>query len=167
MKGFITLAIFLAILGGCAQPTHKATAERATEQTTVEPIVEPTVEPDAEPIVYKDMSVFDETLSNYMSSNPESINVTTIGSVSVNDIPERLGIWLSVVENKGGKVELQSTTKAIPVVPIVLGTLPTVYKFIKKERIYGGAAKYDATILHDANGVIEKVVFTNRATSAD
>ena len=119
---------------------------------------------------FTDTDVFDKNILDSMSVDIQSIDVAMIGKVSVNHIPERLGKWLSVV-NEDGQVILKSTpqenaknepqtTKSISA---FLGLLPMVYGFFEKKLMYGAAEQYDATIFYQhGSGVIDKVVFTKK-----
>ena len=123
-----------------------------------------------EKVNFTDTDVFDKNILNSMSVDTQNIDVAMIGKVSINHIPERLGKWLSVI-NEDGQVTLKSTqvegeknepqtTKSIGA---ILGLLPVVYGFLKKKLTYGAAEQYDATIFYNAaTGVIDKVVFTKK-----
>jgi len=89
---------------------------------------------------FTDTDVFDRNILDSMSVDTKSIDVAMIGKVSINHIPERLGKWLSVI-NEDGKVILKSTpqekaknepqtTKSISA---ILGLLPMVYGFLEKK----------------------------------
>jgi hypothetical protein len=111
---------------------------------------------------FMDTSVFDQNLSESMSADTENINVAITGPVSINQIPKRLGKWLSVVADKQGRVDVEPKTNT-KVLGAVLGLLPTAYGFLKEEWSYGSAVNYNATIFYEPEtGLIKRVVFTKR-----
>lgn len=125
---------------------------------------------------FVDLEDFDKTLSKSMSANLNTIEVKMIGPVSINQIPERLGKWLSVVRDKKGRVDLTPKTKPhksngdneigtskLPVL-LILAALPSTYKFLKNENIYGIAANYNVSIFYNPDsGQIERLIFHRKA----
>ncbi len=122
---------------------------------------------------FVDLEDFDKTLSESMSANLNTIKVKMIGPVSINHIPERLGKWLSVVREKNGRVDLTPKNKSngdneigmskFPVL-LILAALPSTYKFLKTENLYGIAANYNVSILYNPdNGQIERLIFHRKA----
>lgn len=149
MKGIDmkSLSLILAVLlvGGCTASTP---IKRAPNQP--------------EHLNFMDTDVFDNNLSQSMSVDTENIHVAITGQVSINEIPERLGKWLSAVVDKQGRVgvEPKSNTKFLGA---FLGLLPTVYSFLKEEISYGPALNYNATIFYQPDtGLIDQVVFTKK-----
>ena len=126
---------------------------------------------------FVEIESFDQNLSESMSADLNTIQVKMIGPVSINQIPERLGKWLSVVRDKNGRVILTKTrtaqkssndnneveTSKLPIV-LILGALPSTYKFLKQESIYGVAANYNVKIFYNPeSGIIEKLIFQKKA----
>jgi hypothetical protein len=121
---------------------------------------------------FVDMEDFDQNLSESMSADLDTIQVKMIGPVSINQIPERLGKWLSVVRDKNGRVDLTKTkkprksngdnevgTSKLPIL-LILGALPSTYNFLKQESIYGIAANYNVSIFYNPDsGKIERLIF--------
>ena len=141
----ISLVLAVLLLGGC-------TASTPTKRAPNQP----------EHLNFMDTVVFDNNLSQSMSADAENIQIAITGQVSINQIPERLGKWLSAVVDKQGRVnvEPQSDTKFLGA---FLGLLPTVYSFLKEEISYGPAMNYNATIFYEPEtGLINKVVFTKK-----
>ena len=108
-----------------------------------------------------DTEIFDKNLLKSMSVDTETITVAMIGDVSVNHIPERLGKWLSTVDNRNGHVSFEAktssqqgqvdderTTDAVSV-GLVLGVLPTAYGFLKEEYVASLVEKYNAILVYD------------------
>jgi hypothetical protein len=126
---------------------------------------------------FVDMEDFDQNLSESMSANLDTIHVKMIGPVSINQIPNRLGKWLSVVRDKNGHVDLTAKkntphksngdnevgTNKLPIL-LILGALPSTYNFLKQESIYGIAANYNVKIFYNSeSGKIEKLIFRRKA----
>lgn len=117
---------------------------------------------ESEYLSFMDTDVFDKNLSKSMSTDTENIHVAITGQVSINEIPDRLGKWLSVVVEKEGRVDVEpkSNTKFIGA---VLGLMPTAYRFVKEEIFYGPADDYNATVFYTPEtGLIKKVVFRKK-----
>jgi hypothetical protein len=129
---------------------------------------------DLENIRFIDTEIFDKNLLQSMKANSETITISIIGQISINNIPERLGKWLSIVMDRQGNVyfnKLKSNTD-IPLnertisaepVSLLIGVLPTAYKFLKKEASYGLAGNYNVTVFYiPENGLIKKIIFTRK-----
>ena len=150
MKQILTYFLVTLFISGCTSTPTKIQAE-------------------LENVDFTDTDVFDQNILGSMSADSQHINVSMIGDISLNRIPERLGKWLSVV-NKEGQVNFKKIykegddpriTKGIPIG--ILGLLPAVYHFVKDKLTYSAAIQYDATIFYyPNNGHIENVVFTKR-----
>ncbi len=149
MKQILISLLFILFLNGCASSSSPKTQE-------------------LENINFTDTDVFDKNLLESMSGNTQNIDINMIGNISVNKIPERLGRWLSVI-NEEGQLNLKRTAvaadepKTTKSVGMVLGLLPTVYGFFKKKLTYGAAVQYNATIFyHPGTGLIKRVNFTKK-----
>jgi len=152
MKLIITLIILVLI--GCNSTSSKSKIE-------------------LENIRFIDTEIFDKDLIQSMKANSETITVSIIGNISINNIPERLGKWLSIVTDKQGNVDfnkikstntaLNERTTGVEPVSLVIGVLPTAYKFLKKEASYGLAGNYNVTVFYILdNGFITKIIFTKK-----
>lgn len=136
------LAASLLLISGC---THTPTTAKHSEN-----------------LRFMDTDVFDKNLSSSMSADTEIINVAITGDVSINQIPNRLGNWLSAVVNKQGQVEVEPETRSLEL-GAILALLPVAYQYLKKEILYGDAEDYNATIFYDPDtGLVNQVVFTKR-----
>ena len=131
---------------------------------------------DLKNLSFVDMEDFDENLSKSMSADLNTIQVKIIGPVSINQIPERLRKWFTVVREKNGRVDLTETKKhrkkngdhesGMSKVPIILfvSALPSAYKYLKNESVYGNAANYNVKIYYNPDsGKIEKLIFQKKA----
>ncbi|WP_069472045.1 hypothetical protein [Candidatus Marithrix sp. Canyon 246] len=118
-----------------------------------------------ENIRFIDTEIFDKDLIQSMKANSETITISIIGNISINNIPERLGKWLSIVMDKQGKVDFKINERTTGVEPLslLMGVAPTAYKFLKKEASYGLAGNYNVTVfyIYD-NGIITKIIFTKK-----
>jgi len=142
-KTFYLLAASLLLISGC---THTPTTAKHSENLS-----------------FMDTDVFDKNLSSSMSADTETISIAITGDVSINQIPNRLGNWLSAVVDKQGQVEVEPKTRSLGLAAI-FGLLPAAYQYLKKEFLYGDAEDYNATIFYDRDtGLVNKVVFTKRA----
>ncbi len=50
---------------------------------------------------------FDRTISAALRDRPPTVSVNLLGPTRVHDIPERLGTWLTMVDQYSGTIELQ------------------------------------------------------------
>jgi hypothetical protein len=151
MKLIIT--VILLVLIGCNSTPIKSQIELAN-------------------VRFIDTEIFDKDLIQSMKANTETITISIIGNISINNIPERLGKWLSIVMNKQGnvyfnkikpnrKIAQYERTTGVEAVSLMIGVLPTAYKFLKKEASYGLAGNYNVTIFYmQDNGFIKKIIFT-------
>lgn len=115
-----------------------------------------------ENISFVDADVFDNQLLELMSTDTNNIVVSMIGEVSINQMPARLGKWVSVVNEKGGQVgfEPKTTSRSLS---LLIGLLPPTYEFISEQLVYQSVGNYNATIFYDpATGKINKMVFVNK-----
>jgi hypothetical protein len=134
---------------------------------------------DLENIRFIDTEIFDKNLLQSMKANSETITISIIGQISINNIPERLGKWLSIVMDRQGNVyfnkiksntdiPLNERTISAEPVSLLIGVLPTAYKFLKKEASYGLAGNYNVTVFYiPENGLIKKIIFTRKLNNRD
>lgn len=155
-----------------AQDTPPPAAQAADPAAPAAPAA-PVAEPPAPPpppasVVFLDSSLFDNALSNQLSSGKEQVEVAITGKISLNSIPARMDKWITAVATKG-EVALTQQADA-PLKPkFVLGLLPTIFTFIKMaraENLIEPATKYNASIQYhlDRGGeaVIDKIVFVKK-----
>jgi|TARA_B100001971_G_scaffold66325_1_gene61042 hypothetical protein len=113
-----------------------------------------------------DTRTFDKNLSTAMRTQEEKIEVTPIVKFSPNEIPDRLGKWVSTIDEKGGEVvtENQSPkTKGLFGIGTGIDLALTLGKKIHDKILYKPAGKYDATIYYKSEeGLVEKIVFTRK-----
>jgi len=116
-------------------------------------------------IEFMDMDSFDTSLSNAMSANLSTITVNMMISTTVNEMPKRLSKWLSAVQERGGKVEVEPKTKSVASVVAILFSLIETYAplFFQPANVYDVASNYNVIIHNDpSTNVIGKVEFTTK-----
>lgn len=119
-------------------------------------------------IDFVDLNSFDETLSARLRENRSEVTVTFEALTTINDIPERLRKWLTMVEKYDGNVEFQEDsdyqTRGIPgIFSIAAGAFFLVYKAISNKILYSPAKDYNATVRYiGGSGRITKVVFLHK-----
>ena len=111
-------------------------------------------------------STFDHRMSSALRGNPATLTVNLVAPATLNNIPERLGSWVSMVESYEGKIELQDDSKVqtrtfVDPVSLVLAGI-TVYKAVDNKLMYRPVHAYNATIHYQGSGNITKVVFTRK-----
>jgi len=117
-----------------------------------------------ENIMFSDTGTFDENLVDSMSANVNSIMVTSLGQLSVNQIPERLSKWFGAVADKEGRIEVEPNTVGAKSVGWIAGLLPIAYDFLKTELTYGMAGNYNVKVFCEPeNGVIKQIMFIKKA----
>ncbi|MDM8569190.1 hypothetical protein QUF50_06735 [Thiotrichales bacterium HSG1] len=109
-----------------------------------------------------DTDVFDQKLLDSMLADTQAIEVGITGNISINNMPQRLGKWLSVVEKKDGKISLEPKSNSRSI-GLILSFLPTIYYFLKEELTYQTVGNYNATIFRDLKtGKIDKIIFIGK-----
>lgn len=161
----------LALAAALSAPAYAQTSpapEAAPAAPTAQPAAETPAPPPPASVVFLDSSLFDNALSNQLSSGKDQVEVAITGKISLNSIPQRMDKWITAVATKG-EVALTQQADA-PLKPkFVLGLLPTIFTFIKMaraENLVDPATKYNATIQYhlDRSGeaVIDKIVFVKK-----
>ena len=125
--------------------------------------VTPKSQLELENVVFIDTDTFDKDLSSSMAADTKAITVTMLAPMSINQMPTRLGKWLSAISDKDGRVDVEpkpTTTKSLS---LMLGLLPMAYNYLKEEFSYNSASNYNATIFYNQKlGTVKKIVFTKK-----
>lgn len=117
-----------------------------------------------ENVVFIDTNVFDKDLTDSMSAKVDTISVTPVGGLSVNQIPERLNKWLAAISDKNGKVDIEPKAPATRSLTFLIGLLPMAYDYFKNTSSYGLAGDYNATIFYQPDsGHIERIEFVRKS----
>lgn len=115
-------------------------------------------------VPFLDARHFDQEVSAAMSKRAPTVTITFLAPTTVNHIPERLGTWLTTVEERQGVVQLQrdpeDRTKGL--LTEALSLVWTTYTMIENRLLYGPAGQYNAIVYHTSNGTISRVVFTRK-----
>lgn len=116
-----------------------------------------------ENVVFIDTNVFDKDMVDSMSTKTDTINVTPVGQLSINQMPERLSKWLGAISDKKGRVEIEPKATGTKSFAFLLSLLPFAYDYLKSETSYGLAGDYNATIFYEPDtGVIKKIEFVRK-----
>src|SRR5262245_12510225 len=92
MKRHLGMLIMAVIFTSSATPGER--------QATIEPAPDPSVD-------FFNAAAFDKRLSSALRGHPPTVTVSLLAPTTVNAIPERLGTWLTMVEDHEGTVKLQ------------------------------------------------------------
>lgn len=109
---------------------------------------------------------FDQRMSSALRGKPQTVTVNLLAPTTLNNIPERLGSWLTMVEKNHGKVELQDDSKVQtralfdPISMVLAGF--GLYKVIQDRMMYRPVAGYNATVHYEGRGSVSKIVFTRK-----
>jgi hypothetical protein len=117
-------------------------------------------------INFVDSSQFDADFSRLLKTGPARVTARFIGTVSVNNIPERLDKWLSAVRYLGGRIDIQpepetETAKILGefIVSLAVGSYLLATHVLR----YDPAMDYNAAVYYDrADGNLTRVVFTRK-----
>lgn len=113
-----------------------------------------------------DIDAFDKELSSSMSSNLEKIEVTSARQLQMDQIPERLKKWLSVLSNYKGKVDVEPKSRTLSLTAIATAVAPIAYSYLKEQLTYLPVKNYNATLYYTpSTNILEKVVFTRKANA--
>ncbi len=113
-----------------------------------------------------DIDAFDKELSSSMSSSLEKIEVTSARQLQMDQVPERMKKWLSVVSNYKGKVDVEPKSRALSLTSIATVVAPIAYSYLKEQLTYLPAKNYNATLYYTpATNILEKIVFTRKANA--
>jgi len=164
--------LLIFTLGGFAcvgNTANKKTTENAGDSNTIALTQNATKH-----LQFIGMSVFDKQLSAAMNDNYYEIQVSIITPFSTNDIPKKLDTWLTVIDNLGGEIKVESLEKVESVsdenargfiVPIA-SALVTAFEEYREQQKYGAAQNYNATLFYkhneDGEAIVEKVVFSHK-----
>ena len=117
-----------------------------------------------------DAYTFDKQLSADLRQEPSTVDVYLKAPASINDIPERLGKWLAMVEQYGGAVEARDETDQqtrgliTGGLSLVVGAVTGLYQTIRDRALYGPVKRYNATVFYQgSDGRMTRIEFTRKA----
>jgi hypothetical protein len=94
----------------------------------------------------------------------EKIEVASVRQIAVDQSPERLKKWLTVITSYKGKVDVEPKARTLFLTAIATALAPIAYSYLKEQLMYLPAKNYDATIYYaPTTNMLEKVVFTRKA----
>lgn len=152
MKDFCCVLIVAALVISCATVGEKSQTDDGATGLSVD---------------FFNASSFDRKMSSALRGNPPTVTVNLLAPTTLNTIPDRLGSWLTMVENNHGTVELQDdsgvrTRGILDPLSMAFGGLVMLYKMVENKFMYGPVGAYNATIYYKGSGAISKVVFTRK-----
>lgn len=155
MKRLAPLLLLLASLSHAeTQPVPAAAAQ---------------AQPASQSLMFIDSKLFDGRLYNELSKQPDKLEITMSGQVTLTNISPRLDRWLSLI-GENGLMELQE----IPEPPqlnqrALFALLPIMYSMVgeaKEALVNAQAKRYNAKLYYykDAGGnaVINRVILTRK-----
>ena len=157
-KVFLLITSLLSI--NCAIANDEAPPTEANENTIQ-------ITPAANnPIDFFDSEVFDLKLGKALLVEQPTVEVKVIAPFSVNQIPKRMDIWVSAIQNTDGNVETKPDPEFLKdraFISEIIDLIVQVYKEVKQVAVYGVASNYNLTIFYKPNlGTVTKMVFTHR-----
>jgi hypothetical protein len=119
-------------------------------------------------IVFLDAAVFDQSLSNQLTTKAQKVEVINAKPFPLNQIPDRLGKWLSAVVNAKGKLTVEPKPQFRSLsIDWVIGLLPTVRDMVQDQFTYSPAKNYNVTLFHNqSSGMVERVVFEIKSATS-
>ena len=104
-----------------------------------------------------------------MNKGYPEVEVTVLNPFPVDNIPQRLDAWLTVIENNDGEITMAPIdgVKAVDVLLELAVALYSIYKNLIKKLQYLPAKPYNATLLYrqqykGGGAMIEKFIFTHK-----
>lgn len=158
MKKMISFIVLALSLGGCADMSPLTDLSQTMGLG----------DSSSNSVVFIDASVFDQSLSNQLSGKSQQVEVVNARPYPLNQIPDRMGKWLSAVVNTKGKLSVepkpQFKTLALD---WVIGLLPTVRDMVQDQFLYSPAKDYNVTLHHNqSSGMVERIVFEKKVAAA-
>lgn len=144
---------------GAASDTQMATTPDAEKPEIVEQSVD---------VTFLDLSGFDDDLSESLRNKNREVVINLPAKFSLNDIPERMDVWLARVKDSGGKVQAQPIPKegemqTRGLISALIDLVISGYEMAAEEIMYSPAEKYNVLLKYDADtGEVKEAVFYHR-----
>lgn len=125
-------------------------------------------------LTYLDIDAFDSRLADAMENRAKRIEVRVSYGFPVNDIPPRIGKWLSAIEEAGGEVKLapleaeETDTRGLAagLIPVAI----QLYNVLSEKRQYSHSEDYPLAVLayDETEGRVTRLTFlrTGRAQNS-
>ncbi|MAF20945.1 MAG: hypothetical protein CMI55_04770 [Parcubacteria group bacterium] len=168
IKKYAGLLIFVMMISACSSTGSKTSSVYDTEPGEVEAQAQSADDEDTpmDSLAFADLKIFDKELSRAMKTDNDEIEVALISKFTTNEIPERLGKWIYMVDKHEGKVEMESTDptkRGIPGIGAGIGLMISAIGAVRDKIMYGPSKNYDATLLYEPeSGIVEKIVFRRK-----
>ncbi|MCW3480582.1 hypothetical protein OL229_13625 [Neisseriaceae bacterium JH1-16] len=132
------------------------------------PLVAP-VDASRQSLMFIDSKLFDGRLYNELYKQPEQLEITMPGHVTLTNISPRLDRWLSII-GENGKMELQEISEPAQLNQRALfALLPIIYSMVgeaKEALVNAQAKRYNAKVYYykdsSGNAVISRVILTKK-----
>jgi hypothetical protein len=139
--------------------TSCASAPKKEEMVLADGATGPTID-------FLNSGSFDQKVSAAMRAKPQTVTVNLLAPATLNELPDRLGSWLNMVEKSHGKVQLQDDSKVQtralfdPISMLLSGI--GLYRMYQERAMYSPVSAYNATVHYEGKGNVSKVVFTRK-----
>lgn len=123
------------------------------------------------PLQFIDLPSFDAQLRQVLGGKPDTVKIVFFDKVKPSQLPDRLGPWISAVQNAGGEVKVvlppgELQPRGLP----LLSLLPTLWSLLRELKTeqpqHDSAQGYDAQIVlrSDPSGdrQVESIVLKRR-----
>ena len=129
--------------------------------------------PTEKSVDFFDVYSFDKQLSSNLREGPLTVDVYLKAPASVNDIPERLGKWLTMVDKYGGAVEVRNESDAqtrgfvTGGASLVVGAVVGLYQVVRDRALYSPVKGYNAIVFYKgSDGMMTRVMFTRKVSDS-
>lgn len=167
------------VLSACDTVGTQDGAVAPNQQSSQEPVPTPAPEPAPQTeaseaadgsvnVTFLDTSGFDSDLSQGLSGNNQEVVVDAPAKFNLNNIPERINVWFSKIQESGGKVQAQPipqegemATRGLLglLIDVVVSLVDVAYE----RAMYGPAEDYNVLLHYDAKtGEVERATFYRR-----
>lgn len=118
-------------------------------------------------VQFMDTSGFNYKLSASLGAKQEQVDVLFPAVITLNNIPERMDKWLSMVEKFGGKVEIQAEPEpGRGLITEIFSIFIKAFEAAEEKLLYAPAKDYNVLISYKAkNGIISKMSFVRKAAA--
>lgn len=118
-------------------------------------------------VMFLDTNKFDSDLSSSLSEDTEAVKINVPAKFSLNEIPERMSVWLQRVQESGGTVNAQPIPDPNAQTRSIIGALISItielVSYARQEAMYKPADDYDVTLMYDEEtGEVKEVIFLQR-----
>lgn len=169
-KLFSHLALAL-LLGACAAPgaqTQSTKPDNTTPSQVAAAATMQEVVPGSVNVMFLDTTGFDKNLSQGLRGRIEEVVIDVPSKFSLNEIPDRMSVWLSKVQDSGGKVQAQpipaeGSMATRGLFGLLIDVVVSLADVAMEKAMYGPAEDYNVLMHYNPEtGEVEKAVFYHR-----